>query len=42
MSLHLDVSTVGVLADALARYPGGNDVAAGMLENFQEWLADAA
>jgi hypothetical protein len=39
MSLHLDVSTVSVLADALARYPGGNGVAAGMLESFQEWLA---
>jgi hypothetical protein len=39
MSLHLDVSTVSVLADALARYPSGSDVAAGMMENFHEWLA---
>ena len=39
-SLHLDADTVTVLADTLDRYPGGGDITAGMLEDFQDWLAE--
>jgi hypothetical protein len=39
MTMHIDASTVRVLADATSRYPGGNDVAMGMLEEFHAWLA---
>jgi hypothetical protein len=39
MTMHIDSSTVRVLADAISHYPSGNDVATGMLEEFQEWLA---
>jgi len=39
MTMHIDASTVRVLADATSRYPSGNDVATGMLEEFQAWLA---
>lgn len=41
MTMHIDASTVRVLADAVARHPSGNDVATGMLEELQEWLAAA-
>jgi hypothetical protein len=39
MSISMDVSTVRVLADATARYPSDNEVAAGLREDCEEWLA---
>lgn len=39
MTMHIDASTVRVLADATDGYPDGGDVATGMSEEFHAWLA---
>lgn len=41
MTLHIDATTVRVLAAATERHPDGGHVAAGMSEEFYSWLTGA-